>query len=128
MDSNERTPGTDSHTESVVDAFLAAFNRRDVDGIMALMTDDCVYESSSPAPDGTHLVGQQAVRNAWEQLFQGRPDVVFDGEETFVAGDRAVARWIMRWTADGKQQHVRGLDIFRVEGGKIANKLAYLKR
>jgi len=128
MDSNERTPGTDSNTESVVDAFLAAFNRRDVDGIMALMTDDCVYESSSPAPAGTHLVGQQAVRNAWEQLFQGRPDVVFDGEETFVAGDRAVARWIMRWTADGKQQHVRGLDIFRVEGGKIANKLAYLKR
>ena len=112
----------------VVDAFLAAFNRRDVDGIMALMTDDCVYESPAPAPDGTRLVGQQAVRKAWEQLFQGRPDVSFDGEETFVAGDRAVARWIMRWTADGKAQYVRGLDIFRVEGGKIANKLAYLKR
>ena len=128
MDSNERMPGASSDTARVVDAFLSAFNRRDVDGIMALMTDDCVYESAAPAPDGTHLVGQQAVRKAWEQLFQGRPDVVFDGEETFVAGDRAVARWIMRWTADGKQQHVRGLDIFRVEGGKIANKLAYLKR
>jgi ketosteroid isomerase-like protein len=121
-------PTADSETTRVVDAFLAAFNRRDVDSIMALMTDDCVFESAGPAPDGAHLVGQQAVRKAWEQLFQSRPDVVFDGEETFVAGDRAVARWVMRWTAEGKPQHIRGLDIFRVEGGKIANKLAYLKR
>jgi len=128
MDSNDRMDGTDHETKTVVSEFLAAFNRRDVDGIMALMSDDCIYESPSPAPDGTQLIGQQAVRKAWEQLFQGRPDVVFDGEETFIAGDRAVARWIMRWTADGKEQHVRGLDIFRVEGGKITNKLAYLKR
>lgn len=128
MDTNEGTRQCGSNTARVVDAFLAAFNRRDVDGIMALMTDDCVFESAGPAPDGAHLVGQQAVRKAWEQLFQNRPDVVFDGEETFVTGDRAVARWVMRWTADGKRQHVRGLDIFRVEGGKIANKLAYVKR
>jgi ketosteroid isomerase-like protein len=126
MDGNKPTARDD--TESVVNAFLAAFNRRDVDRLMALMTDDCVYESAGPAPDGVHLVGQKAVRKAWEQLFQNRPDVVFDGEETFVAGDRAVARWIMLWTADGKQEHIRGLDIFRVESGKIANKLAYVKR
>lgn len=128
MDTNERMPIADTDTARVVDAFLAAFNRRDVDGIMSLMTEDCVFESAGPAPDGTILLGQQAVREAWEQLFQNRPGVVFDGEETFIAGDRAVARWIMRWTEDGRHQHIRGLDIFRVDNGKIANKLAYLKR
>ena len=118
----------DNDTARVVDAFLAAFNRRDVDGIMSLMTDDCVFEGAWPAPDGAVLVGQQAVRKAWELLFQTRPGLLFEGEETFIAGDRAVARWIMRWTEDGKQQHIRGVDIFRVENGKVANKLTYSKR
>jgi ketosteroid isomerase-like protein len=119
---------TESEARAVVEAFLEAFNRRDVDGIIALMSEDCVFESASPAPDGKRFVGQRAVREAWEQLFAGRQNVSFEGEETFVTGDRAVARWIMRWTADGKEEHARGLDIFRVANGKIADKLAYVKR
>ena len=87
----------DLDTRNVVEAFLAAFNRRDVDGIMALMSDDCVFESASPGPDGNRIVGHQDVRKVWEQLFATRQSVTFDGEETFVAGDRAVARWVMKW-------------------------------
>jgi ketosteroid isomerase-like protein len=32
--------------------FNAAFNRHDVAGMMALMSDDCVFENTAPAPDG----------------------------------------------------------------------------
>jgi len=128
MNDTVTTAKADLDTRSVVEAFLAAFNRRDVDGIMALMSDDCVFESSSPGPAGNRLVGQQAVRKAWEQLFAARQGVTFDGEETFVAGDRAIARWVMRWTDGGKEQHIRGLDILRIRNGKVVDKLAYTKR
>ncbi len=43
-------------------AFSAAFGRGDVDAIMALMTDDCVFEATGPAPDGARHEGADAVR------------------------------------------------------------------
>jgi ketosteroid isomerase-like protein len=37
--------------------FSAAFGSGDVDAIMARMTDDCVFESTGPEPDGQHHDG-----------------------------------------------------------------------
>ena len=34
-------------------AFNEAFNRHDVAGMMSLMSEDCIFENTSPAPDGT---------------------------------------------------------------------------
>ena len=39
-------------TLTTIERFNAAFNRHDVDAIMALMTEDVVFENTSPAPDG----------------------------------------------------------------------------
>ncbi len=54
---------------------------------------------------------------------------VFETEEIFASGDRCVVRWLYRWAADeaGKPGHVRGVDIFRVRDGKVAEKLSYVK-
>jgi ketosteroid isomerase-like protein len=102
--------------------FGAAFDRQDVDGIMAAMTEDCVFESTAP-PDGVRYEGQPAVRRVWEDLFASSPDARFVSEELFVAGDRAIGRWRYEW-ADG---HVRGVDVFRVRDGLVAEKLSYVK-
>ena len=40
-----------------------------------------------------------------------------------VAGDRVVQRWCYSW--DGG--HVRGIDLFTVAGGKVTEKLSYVK-
>ena len=46
----------------------------------------------------------------------------------FAAGDRCTVRWLYRWVdADGKDGHIRGVDVFRVRDGKVAEKLAYVK-
>jgi uncharacterized protein (TIGR03086 family) len=112
-------------TLGAVQRFNAAFNTGDVDAIMAAMTDDCVFESTEP-PDGRRHQGQDAVRAVWRSVLSGRPR--FETEELVDAGDRAVARWIQRWTdAGGSEGHVRGLDLFRVRDGKIAEKLSYVK-
>lgn len=105
---------------SVVRRFNEAFGRHDVDAVMAMMTEDCVFEDTSP-PGGRRHEGQAAVRAAWEALFAGRPR--FTTEEGVVCGDRATYRW--RHDYDGG--HVRGVDVFRVRDGKVAEKLAYVK-
>ncbi|HZX98766.1 MAG TPA: TIGR03086 family metal-binding protein, partial [Dermatophilaceae bacterium] len=53
---------------AVLAGFSAAFGSGDVDAIMARMTDDCVFESTGPAPDGQRHDGQEAVRAVWEKL------------------------------------------------------------
>jgi uncharacterized protein (TIGR03086 family) len=108
--------------------FSAAFGRGDVDAIMALMTDDCVFEATGPAPDGARHEGADAVRAQWEQVFGETRDAAFSEEETFVAGDRGVLRWRFDWANDdGSPGHVRGTDVLRFSDGKVCQKLSYVK-
>lgn len=114
-------------TLECVRRFNEAFNRHDVDGVMTAMTDDCIFENTNPAPDGKRYQGQSEVRAFWERFFQTSPDAMFEAEEMFATNDRCVVRWIYRKTRDGQPWHLRGVDIFRVCGGKVAEKLAYVK-
>jgi ketosteroid isomerase-like protein len=107
--------------------FNEAFNRHDVDAVMAAMTVDCVFENTNPAPDGKRYHGQAEVRAFWEALFQSSPDALFEAEEIFAAGDRCVVRWVYRKTKNGQPWHLRGVDLFRVRDGKVAEKLTYVK-
>lgn len=108
--------------------FSAAFGRGDVDEIMALMTDDCVFEATGPAPDGVRHEGAQAVRAVWEEVFGQTRDPAFTEEDSFVSGDRAVLRWRFDWTDDdGAPGHVRGVDVLRLRDGRVAEKLSYVK-
>jgi len=114
-------------TVAAVERFNEAFNRHDVDAVMAAMTDDPVFDRPSPAPDGARFEGRAAVRAYWEQFFANAPDARFETEEIFACGDRCVVRWIYRKTKDGQPWHLRGVDLFRVRDGKVAEKLAYVK-
>lgn len=115
-------------TVSAVDRFNEALNRHDVDAVMAAMTEDCIFENTWPPPDGERFEGQTAVRAFWENLIRDSPDARFDAEELFAAGDRCVVRWRYTYTGDdGVPRHLRGVDLFRVRDGLIAEKLAYVK-
>lgn len=125
------TRGPDPETAATLAAvarFSEAFGRHDVAGVMAAMSEDCVFENTSPPPDGERHVGQVAVRRFWERFFRENPSAVFETEDTFAAGDRCVSRWVYRWRgADGAAGHVRGVDLLRVRDGKVAEKLSYVK-
>ena len=110
-------------TESVVDSFNRAFNEHDVDAAMALMTEDCIFESTGPAPAGQRYTGHEQVRKCWEHLFASAPNAEFSSEEIISIADRCVVRWRYDW-GDG---YVRGVDVFKVRDGKVAEKLAYVK-
>jgi len=115
-------------TIEVINQFSDAFNRHDVQAVMTLMTEDCIFENTYPAPDGERFEGQEAVRHFWEEFFSSSPDAVFQSEEMIAHEDRYVTRWKYYWTnTDGSCGHVRGVDVFRVRNGKVAEKLAYVK-
>ena len=118
-------PASDPVT--VIRRFNDAFNRHDVDSIMALMTDDCVFENTRPAPDGTRYAGHEAVRAFWRQFFANSPQARFEFGDPFAAGDRCVVQWTYHWIKESGAGHVLGVDVFRIRNGKVAEKLSYVK-
>jgi predicted SnoaL-like aldol condensation-catalyzing enzyme len=109
-------------------AFNDCFNRHDVAGMMALMSDDCVFENTAPAPDGTAYTGKPAVTQFWHDFFRASPRAHIAIEDIFGLGERCVMRWKYTWTDPaGRSGHVRGVDVFRVRDALIQEKLSYVK-
>jgi uncharacterized protein (TIGR02246 family) len=108
--------------EQLLTTFGAAWNDHDLDAALALTTEDIVFESTGPAPDGIRSEGRSAVREAWKPIFADLTSR-FDGEELVIDGDRVVQCWTYRW-ADG---HVRGIDVFVLRDGLVAAKHSYVK-
>jgi ketosteroid isomerase-like protein len=114
-------------TLALITRFEGGFNTRGIDGMMAAMTDDCVFEHVAPeaVSFGRHE-GQEAVRAVWESLDTHFPGYTIDVDDIFASGERCACRWTMQWPQeDGSQGSARGVDIFTVRGGKVAEKLTY---
>ena len=115
--------------ERLLDEFGQAFNRHDLDGLMSMMTDDCIFDASAGGTvDGERHRGQRAVRAAFAAVFAEYPDAQWRGANHVVAGERAVSEWTFTGTrADGMRVEVRGCDVFTLRGGKIAIKDSFRK-
>lgn len=115
-------------TLTTVERLNEAINRHDLDLTMDLMTSDCVFENTFPAPDGERFAGQPAVRGFWKDFFESSPGAHFEFEEIVASGERAFVRWCYHWeNADGTRGHIRGVDIFHVQDDRVAEKLSYVK-
>jgi ketosteroid isomerase-like protein len=106
----------------VVQSFGEAWAGHDLDAALAMVTDDCVFDATGPAPDGVRHVGPDAIRAAWQPIFEDVAST-FEEEEIFAAGDRVVQRWRYNWEGG----HVRGVDVFLIRDGLVAEKLSYVK-
>lgn len=120
------TPSNATSTAAAIDDFNDAFGLHDLDRVVAAMTPDCVFESTSP-PDGRCYEGREQVRAAFAEFFAASPDARFETEDAIVTGDRAVVRWTYRWGDGDDARHVRGIDLFVVRDGKVAEKHSYVK-
>ena len=117
MSGTEQTPTT-------IARFNEAFNQHDVEAVMQLMTDDVVFENTS----GGRFEGQAAVRGVLTRAFELMAKGRFETEDMFAAGDRCVVRWTYTFdTEEPERGHVRGVDIFRVRDGLVAEKFSYVK-
>ena len=121
----------DTHAESIelLDRFADAWNRHDLEALMSMMTDDCVFQASAgPDADGQRSEGRQAVRAAFAAVFEAFPDAHWASPRHVVAGNQAVSEWTFTGTTkDGKYVEVTGCDLLTLRDGKIAIKNSYRK-
>ena len=115
--------------EQLLQAFADAWNRHDVDALMSMMAEECVFEASAGnAVNGERHEGQQAVRAAYEAVFVQYPDAHWGGARHFVRGNRGVSEWTFSGTLkDGTRVEVTGCDLFTFRNGKIAVKNSFRK-
>lgn len=120
---------TGSVPVGTLEQVLDAFNRHDLDGIMAFFAEDAVFESPrGPDAWGTRFVGKAAVREGLALRFSGIPDVHYGEDRHFVSGDRGVSEWTLTGTTTaGERIAVRGCDLWEFRDGMIVRKDSYWK-
>jgi ketosteroid isomerase-like protein len=114
-------------TRAAINRFHEAFNRHDADALAETLTEDSVFEDTSPVPDGRRIEGKAAVVDFWRGWFAHNADARFETEEVIISGNHATVLWTYRKMRDGQPWHLRGVDVFTVRNGKVAAKLAYVK-
>lgn len=115
--------------QSVLVRFMAAWNARDVDALMACMAADCVFHASSGAEaEGVRHLGPEAVRAAYAAMFDAFPEAAWTADRHTVLGDIGLSEWRFVGTRrDGQRVDVQGCDLFRFDGDLIALKDSYRK-
>jgi uncharacterized protein YceH (UPF0502 family) len=108
--------------EDVIDAYNEAWNRHDLDGIVALHAPGMVFENHSA---GERAEGD-AVRRHIGEIFANWPDLRFTGRSLYVGGDFVVQEWTAYAThPSGKELTWEGVDIFPFKDGRILRKDVY---
>lgn len=119
-----------AHTRvETMDRFMAAWNARDVDGLMACMAADCAFHAAAGQDaEGTRHQGRDAVRAAYAAIFDAFPQAAWTEGRHSVAGDTGLSSWRFVGTdRTGRQVDVRGCDIFAFDGALISLKDSYRK-
>ena len=106
-----------------------AWNEHDIDKIMKMMTEDCVFEpGGGPERYGVRFEGAEAVRERFIEVWTDIPDVKFENAVHFSQDNYGCSEWtIVGTTKSGSKIEVDGCDVFTLEGGKIKSKRSYVK-
>ena len=116
-------------TTATLQAFADAWNRHDIDALMAFMADDCAFHGvAGPELLGRSFIGRDAVREGFMLAWQTCPDASWTDGVHWVHGDRGFSESTFRGTrADGMRIEARMVDVFTFRDGRIAVKNAFRK-
>src|SRR4051812_35051223 len=112
----------EARLDEVIDAYNEAWNRHDLDGIVALHAPGMVFENWNAA----ERAEGDAVRGHIAQIFENWPDLRFTGRSLYVGADFVVQEWTAYAThPSGKELTWEGVDLFPFKDGKILRKDVY---
>ncbi len=120
---------TQAVNAATLEQVLDAFNRHDLDAIMAFFTEDATFDAPRGTEAwGTRHEGKAAVRAGLAARFAGIPDVHYSEDRHWVCGDHGVSEWLLTGTTTaGERIAVRGCDHWEFRDGLIVRKDAYWK-
>ncbi len=119
----------DFEGEAFIREFSAVWNDHDLDRIVAMFTDDVVFEASFGAdPWGKRAVGKAAARALVIEVIDRIPDVRWDEIRHFVCPEHATVESVTTGTpVGGTRFEVHLVDVLTLRNGKIAAKRSYRK-
>ena len=107
----------------LLDEYRAAWLAHDIEGVVALVGDDVVYENLT---SGVRVEGRDAFRAHVVETHEHWPDFTFDEHAFYVAGDTGVSEWTARVTApDGRRLEWDGVDIVTCRDGRVVRNAVY---
>jgi steroid delta-isomerase-like uncharacterized protein len=124
-------------TQELAERYSQAWNDHDLDAIMALHTEDTVFDLHQAGVEPA--VGQEAVRGVFDFLLKAWPDTRFETQRLTVREDFYVSEWVLTGTLSlpwqigdtviqprGQKLSFPGVDIMSCENGKIKLKSCWL--
>jgi steroid delta-isomerase-like uncharacterized protein len=114
--------------DAVVRSFIESWNNHDINKMISLFSEKCVYEV---IPDGGKFLSKQEIAAYASSTFSGIPDTKMILVNVVTNDSTGVAEWIWKGTntvgwpdlgipATNKAFEVRGLSIMQIRDGLIA--------
>jgi steroid delta-isomerase-like uncharacterized protein len=121
--------------QEFIDRYNAAWNDHKVDAIVAMHTEDSVFENHTT---GDVNIGKAAIAKAITGIFGVFPDLTFEARSQYLRHDLVVQEWTARGTHEGpmtrsgmtveptgRRVEYRGMDIIPIRDGLVARKDVY---
>lgn len=122
--------------EKVIAAYGDAWNSHNVEAILAMHTEDSVFENHTSGGVG---VGKAAIREILQGVFAAFPDIRFDARRTYVQDGMVTQEWTATGTLaipytkgtttvqpTGKKVSWNGVDVIPFDGHLVARKDVYV--
>ena len=122
--------------EKLIAAYGDAWNSHDVEAILAMHTEDSVFENHT---SGGKAVGKGAIREVLKGVFAAFPDIRFDARRTYVRDGVVTQEWTASGTLaipftkggatvqpTGRKVSWNGVDVIPFVGELVARKDVYV--
>jgi len=116
-------------TKELVDAIGTAFNNNNIDEVMAFFADDATFDhAAGPDIHGMRIEGKDAIRAAFDALFQNVENVHWKTLDCHLSGNKAVCEYRrVAKLKSGESQDFLSVDILTFKNGLIVHKDTYYK-
>ena len=110
-------------TRDLIERYNDAWNRHDVDAIVAMHAPGMVFENHTA---GERAEGDEVAAHI-AAIFAAWPDMGFAARRLYATEELAVCEWTATatHTASGRRVEWAGVDVFPLEGGLIKRKDVY---